>query len=165
MKASDFERKYKISDSLPSETEMHTFSPRELSDALSSFFEDEFDGLVNVIAQSEKDGAVRIAEEYLAHFFKTLLRLLYGKRLLTLRLCVEVDSFCILATCEGGILVNRSELGTLFRDARNAGFEIERFPDGFRLSAPLLPRRDFALHAISEGITLLVAKLRKIFFD
>ena len=90
---------------------------------------------------------------------------LYGKRLLTLRLCVEVDSFCILATCEGGILVNRSELGTLFRDARNAGFEIERFPDGFRLSAPLLPRRDFALHAISEGITLLVAKLRKIFFD
>lgn len=165
MKASDFERKYKISDSLPSETEMHTFSPRELSDALSEFFEGEFDGLVTVIAQSEKDGAVRIAEEYLAHFFKSLLRLLYGIRLLTLRICASVDSFSIIATCEGGIFVNKTELGELFRDARNAGFEIERFPEGFKLSAPLLPRSDFALHAVFADRTLLVAKLRKIFFN
>ena len=164
MKITDFTKKYKITDVVPREIEAHVYDVANFTETLQSFFEIKFDGLVIVNFSGDNSGRIKMSEEYLAFFFKILLRSLNGERILNLEIIQNHSRLCIITTADGGVTVDSSELSLLVKSARNAGFEIERVQNGFMIYTALITSKELTLRARSAPRGLFEKKLYQIFF-
>ncbi len=164
MKKTDFSRKYKISDAVPTDPTMHRISLAVFAETLKSFLEENFAGAVKVdIHMNTKlECYASLSPEYVAYFCKLLLSYLHGKALLNVIVDCAQNELRVRFEIDREWLLDRRQTADLIRAARNARFDVTLSDCGLLLTREVNMNYVYSIYAISTDI--LRAKLHEIFF-
>jgi len=164
IKKSLFYKDYKISDARPLDIARHYVRVSTVCETVSSFLDYEFSGLFQLSYEPVWDRAlsVKICEDQLAFFFKTLLEIVYGRKTLSIEMKALDGRFYIIISAEEHLPISPEEMATLAALARKVGMEHSTANDSLTLSCGLFRVSYASLRSIDSN--KLREKLVEIFF-
>ena len=164
IKKSLFYKDYRISDARPLEIARHYVRVSTVCETVSSFLDCEFTGLFKLSYEPVWDRAlsVRICEDQLAYFFKTLLEIVYGRKTLSVDMRIDDGRFCITLSTNDHLPITPEEMTRLAAIARRVGMAHSTSNDALILSCALFRTAYASLRSISSN--RLREKLVEIFF-
>lgn len=165
MKRSEFTKKHKLSQNLPTALDTTKISASNFAKSLSLFLNESFYGAVDIDVEGvlEENSFLVIYSEYVAYFFKLLLTFLHGTEILYIKMyCSENNTLVIKIDSPGFKNLTREEQYDVIRTARAARLSPNECADGFLLTVQLRAAEAIPLYA-RKSDTLLF-ELHKIFF-
>ncbi len=163
MTESDFHSICKTSSALPLCPVLSFVNIPSLAESLSRFINENFRAAAAVSYES-LDGSAVICEEYAAYFFKALLKGIFGRNFINIRISSSHKGLFINIRSDKRLPLRRRESNELIKIARAAGFEIQPHDNGFTLSAQLAVTSTAHIYTYTPSKNSFYLSLCDIFF-
>lgn len=163
MRKSDFYGQHKVSKEKPVEFAKKDVDPYKTALTIKEFLDENFRGLCNTICEAKAQfRLIRISEDYTAYFLRTMLSFVHGRSVVDLVLTVNEREFFIIVKGNGGLPFTPTEMNTLMRISRMAGFTPSLKDDALILEVDMTYTTIGILSAIS--VNTFRQKLYEIFY-
>lgn len=164
MTKTDFYKKYKLGNTVPSDPMHRDIAVSDFLNTLKKFTDEYFSGLVSISSADAFDECITVSEEYTALFFKNLLSHIGGRFVAVIVVLRVADRIHIKIN----LPLDPTELearSMLVKSARAAGFEFYLEEGGILLRASLKKEKFIGVYAKRAARDNFKNAMQKIFFD
>ena len=134
--------------------------------AVKDFIESEFPACAEVNADISCDEAIMISADYMALFWASLLRSVFGNAFLSIDIKTSEDGLTMSVSTDKPFSVSESEINRLIRIARNAGMDVTNSQKLFSAQIKFVSKKEYSVYAInvSTDKKIIISKLCEMFY-